>query len=62
MLDVAFEEYRRQHPEKLLPRHITDMPPPSELPPGFLPSSRATANPTNRPRTISPPAGPDNYE
>ena len=31
MVSAAFEEYKRQHPEKLLPRDITDMPRPSEL-------------------------------
>ena len=62
MVRAAFEEYKRQHPEKLLPGDITDMPPPSDPPPGFLPSSRAPANPPNRPRPSSPPAGPDNYD
>ena len=62
MVRAAFEEYKRQHPEKLLPRDITDMPPPSEPPPGFLPPSRLPANPRNRPAPNSPPAGPDNYE
>jgi hypothetical protein len=62
MLRAGFKEYQRQHPEKRLPKDITDMPPPSELPPGFQPSSRLPANPPNRPPPNSPPAGPDNYE
>jgi hypothetical protein len=62
MVRAAFEEYKREHPEQLLPNDITDMPPPSEPPPGFLPSSRPPANPPNRPPPSSPPAGPDNYD
>ena len=62
MVRAAFEEYKRQHPEKLLPKNITDMPPPSEIPPGFQPSSRPPTNQTSRPRLSSPPAEPDNYE
>jgi hypothetical protein len=62
MVRAAFEEYKRQHPENLLPKDIMDMPPPSKLPPGFQPSSRPPANQTSRPRLSSPPAGPDNYE
>jgi hypothetical protein len=62
MVRAGFQEYKRQHPEEFLLRDITDMPPPSELPPGIRPSSRPPANPPSRPRLNSPPAGPDNYE
>jgi hypothetical protein len=62
MVNAGFQEYRRQHPEKLLPRNITDMSPPSELPPGFQLTPQSPTNPPNRPRPSSPPAGPDNYE
>lgn len=62
MLNAAFKEYQRQHPEKRLPKDITDMPPPSELPPGFQSPSRPPANPPSRPRSNSTPARPDNYE
>jgi hypothetical protein len=62
MVNAGFQEYKLQHPEKLLPGNITDMPPPSELPPGFHPTPRPPANPTGRPRPNSPPARPDNYE
>jgi hypothetical protein len=62
MVRAAGEEYFREHPETLLPRDITDMPPPSEIPPGFQPSSRPPTNQTSRPRPNSAPARPDNYE
>jgi hypothetical protein len=62
MLHDGFKEYQRQHPEKRLPKDITDMPPPSELPPGFHSPSRPPANPPVRPRPSSAPARPDNYE
>ena len=62
MVNAGFQEYKRQHPEKLLPRNITDMPPPSELPPGFQLTPQSPTNPPNRPRPSSPPAGPDIYE
>jgi hypothetical protein len=62
MVRAAGEEYLREHPETLLPRDITDMPPPSEIPPGFQPSSRPPTNQTSRPRPNSAPARPDNYE
>jgi hypothetical protein len=62
MVRAAFKEYNRQHPEKLLPRDITDMPPPSEPPPGFLPSSPSPTNSTGRTRPTLPPARADNHE
>jgi hypothetical protein len=62
MLRAAFEEYKREHPEQLLPGEASDMPPPSMFPPGFLPSSPSPTNSIGRTRPTMPPARVENHD
>ena len=62
MVSAALEEYKREHPEQLLPGEATDMPRPSGFSPGIPPLSPSPTNSTGRTRLTLPPARADNHE